>query len=237
MVRFSFLLMMALLVGCESAPSKQVAGDIQPDKVEKAVVVSPVEPVRSEFSQIERDRILLILELLDSADQAIKDRRLAQPRGNSAVDYYRQVLKIQPGYHEAQSGLENIVDRYIEWSDAAVRQGRLQQAHHYLAQARQIDPDAAEIEQAALRLKRLGKSQGGYTRLDRRQVKIKSPDLVQVLGRLADRIRAEDARVVIDAPTDSQGRWIYHQLNQRHEDYRVRANMRIESQPGVRLMY
>jgi hypothetical protein len=118
-----------------------------------------------------------------------------------------------------------------------MQQGRTDRARRYLAKARQVAPDDPDIGQAAQRLRKLGRRSGGYTRLDAREVGLKSLDLVRVLGRLADRIRAENARVVIQAPTDAQGRWIYQQLNRRHEDFRIRANLRLDAQPGVRLLY
>jgi tetratricopeptide (TPR) repeat protein len=189
------------------------------------------------MSQREKDRIIVILTLLDQADQAVKQKRLTRPRGDNAAAYYRQVLKLQPGFEEAEQGLENIVDRYLEWSDAAVQQGRLDRARDYLLQARQINQQDPRLDALAQRLRQASKRGSGYTRLDSKQVKLRSAALVQVLGRLADQVRVENARVIIEAPTDAQGRWIYQQLNRRHEDYRIRANMRIDPQAGIRLLY
>ncbi len=122
-----------------------------------------------------------------------------------------------------------------------MRQGRPELALRYLALARQVNPNSAKIERSAVRLKQHPSvtptsAPARYLQLDPQQLKAKSPALVLTLGALADRIRVENARVTIEAPTDSQGRWVYLQLNQRHEDYRVRANFRLEAQPGVRLL-
>ncbi len=226
------LLVVTMLAGCSAVPVAKVGSS--------AVTPSAVTPSAERVSvsgQLEPDRVLAVLELLDAADRALKDRRLSKPRGDSAVDYYRRVLALLPGYEEAQQGLKTIVDRYIEWSDAAVRQGRSDRALSYLARARQIDADDPDIVQAAQRLRTLGQREIGYVRLDARELRLKSADLVLVLGRLADRVRAESARVVIQAPTDAQGRWIYRQLNQRHENFRIRASLRLDAQPGVRLLY
>ena len=232
-VGFGAFALLGLLAGCASpSPYKTVATTPQAQSSQ-----TPIPPVKSPMSRTERDRILLVLELLDSADQAVKQKRLVSPRGDSAVEYYQQVLKLVPGYEEAEQGLTSILDRLLNWSDAAMQQGRLDKARYYLAQARRIDADNPRIAEAAGRLKQAGGRDGGYTRLDRAQLKTKSTDLVEVLVRLADRIRAENARVVIEAPSDSQGRWIYQQLNQRHEEYRIRANLRIDPQPGIRLLY
>lgn len=245
-----FWLVVLLVSGCAGDPVQRVAAQMPrvdtatlaaPALGEAAGEASPGSSVKLTIDLAERERIGLMLELLDRADQAINAKRLTLPAGNNAMDYYRRVLVLKPGYEEARSGLEALVDRYIEWSDAELRQGRLELARRYLQRARQVDPASAKIEQAATRLMR---SDGArqvsaltrYTRLDRHQLSRKSPDLVELLGQLADRILAENARVTIEAPTDSQGRWIYQQLNQRHEDYRIRANLRLEAQPGVRLI-
>jgi hypothetical protein len=218
------------------------------------------------ISQAERERIASILVLLERADLAIKNKRLAEPRGDNAAEYYRRVLKLHPGYQEATQGLDKIVTRYLQASDVAMRQGQDATALRYLALARQADPGSARVERSAagLQSQRMQSQrqkpervtsqdvkvepvkpenitteilpQTRYVRLDVQQLKAKSPGLVVALGALADHIQRENARVTIEAPTDSQGRWIYQQLNNRHEEYRVRANFRLEAQPGVRLL-
>lgn len=198
--------------------------------------VNAVNAIRQPVSRADRERIASILELLERADRALASQRLAEPRGDSAADYYQQVLRLQPGYEEALRGLDKIVDRYLQWRDAAQRQGREELALRYLALARRVDPDSVKVKRTGSGGQPPNTAPARYTRLDRGQLKAKSPDLVAVLEALADRIRAENARVTIEAPTDSQGRWIYLQLNQRHEDYRIRANLRLEKQPGVRLL-
>ncbi len=261
-----------LLTGCVE-PSLQSAA-LRPPMEVAVIELSMAEPrssvsrvstdaaaLGSSISQAERERIAWILVLLERADLAVKNKRLAEPRGDNAAEYYRQVLTLQPGYEEALQGLDKIVDRYLQWSDSAMRQGQQAAALRYLALARQVNPSSAKVERSAAGLKSLrasplslkpqhlspgsvtpanvtpqSTSQARYVRLDARQLKAKSPDLIVALGTLADRIRLENARVTIEAPTDSQGRWIYQQLNNRHEEYRVRANFRLEAQPGVRLL-
>ncbi|MEH6826039.1 MAG: hypothetical protein V7629_19260 [Motiliproteus sp.] len=244
-----FWLVVLLVSGCAGDPvkvkepqshSRSKSQSPSPESAVDVIPAGPSSPARQELVQAERKRIGLILALLDRADQAINAKRLTLPKGNNAMEYYRRVLVLKPGYEEARLGLEALVERYIEWSDAELRQGRLALARRYLQRARQVDPASAKIAQAAARLMRADGARqvsaiARYTRLDRRQLRVKSADLVALLGSLADRIRADNARVTIEAPTDSLGRWIYQQLNQRHEEYRIRANFRLEAQPGVRL--
>ncbi len=245
---FSLTALLLVLVGCSANPSadtKGLSGSESAPLVGEPVVVSEsveVSVAKPLIDGAEAERILRVLELLDSADRALEEKRLAEPRGNSAVDFYQQVLLLQPGFEEAEQGLAAIVDRYVDWSDAAMRQGRLDQARRYLIRARLADSASPSIAAAATRLRKLAETvkvedDAGYTRISPRELRVKSSDLKLVLGQLADQIRAEDARVIIEAPTDAQGRWIYQQLNDRHEEFRVRANLKLDPQPGIRLLY
>ncbi|WP_421866315.1 hypothetical protein [Motiliproteus sp.] len=89
-----------------------------------------------------------------------------------------------------------------------------------------VDPQSA----------RVAGSDNRYIQLQPQALKSRSPAMKALLAQLADRIQAEQARVIIEAPSDPQGRWIYQQLNQRHEEYRIRANLRLASKPAIRLL-
>ncbi|MEH6650051.1 MAG: hypothetical protein V7707_08520 [Motiliproteus sp.] len=242
-IRYLLLVLFMLgLTGCGTHSTQPSDASVGGAKIALAPVTTatvPAEPavvVKSAFDPKERQRILKVLELLDRADLAMMRKRLTEPRGDNAVDYYRQVLKLQPGYPEAEQALQSIVDRYVQWSDAAVQQGRLTQGRGYLLKARQIAPQHPSVVAATERLQRQAKQSDDYVRLSADELKLKSPAVKSKLARLADRIYAENARVVIEAPTDLQGRWIYQQLNDRHEEFRIRANLRFDPQPGIRLL-
>ncbi len=57
-------------------------------------------------------------------------------------------------------------------------------------------------------------------------MKKRAVQLRQYLRKLAKQIESVDARLIIQAPRDSDIRWVYAQLNQTSEDYRIRANIR-----------
>lgn len=239
-IRFLFLLLPVLvLAGCgahSTVPDGVSGGG---SAVVLAPVVSAIESeavTKASFDQQERQRILKVLELLDRADLAVVQKRLTDPKGDNAVEYYRQVLKLQPGFPEAEQALQSIVDRYVQWSDAALQQGRLGQAQDYLIKARQVAPQHPSVVAAVERLQGQAKQRDDYIRISAHQLKLKSSAVKSTLAQLADRIYAENARVIIEAQTDVQGRWIYQQLNDRHEEFRIRANLRIDRQPGIRLL-
>ncbi|RDE19933.1 hypothetical protein DV711_13785 [Motiliproteus coralliicola] len=213
----------------------------------------------------EKVRVMQVLDLLDRADQAFKAKHLTSPRGNNALEYYQQVLRIIPGYQEAEQGIDRIAERYLHWAEAAIAEGRTGAARNYLTKSRQINPDSTELKRVQQRLKsakpvvvsappakapdpkvepadvdpqsaRIAGSDNRYIQLQPQALKSRSPAMKALLAQLADRIQAEQARVIIEAPSDPQGRWIYQQLNQRHEEYRIRANLRLASKPAIRLL-
>lgn len=222
-------------------------------------------PTVTGMSQAEKARVVKVLDLLDRADLAFKAKRLTSPRGDNALAYYQQVLQLLPDYQEAKQGIDRIADRYLHWAEGAIAEGRIDSARRYLAKARRLRPDSPELSVLLKRLRhatsvasqadskskpaaasnesvapsailKVSSTDNRYIKLEPKALKARSSALKLALGELADRIQHEQARVIIEAPSDPQGRWIYQQLNQRHEDYRIRANLRLASKPGIRLL-
>ncbi len=72
--------------------------------------------------------------------------------------------------------------------------------------------------------------------LDAVELRGRSVVLETQLALLADEIKARNARVLIEVPRDDQGRWVYQQLNTRHENYRIRAIIERTKKPVIRLL-
>ncbi len=236
------VLMLVLLVSGCSSSSRKVS------------LPSPTVIDRSPQSQQPQlpqsdQEVVRILALLDEADQAMADKRLTTPEHYNAWSFYQRVLMLQPENAEARQGLDKIVERYLAWSRSASQRGKLSTARLYLQRASLVNPEYPALKQAKLKLQSQPKSEskakakpklestGKYIQLNAAAVKARSRSAQQKIRQVADVIRANDARVVIEAPNDLAGRWIYQQLNRRHEDYRVRANMKIEQRPAIRLLY
>lgn len=244
--KIAVLMLAAALAGCagSQAPRQsltQVESRTQPPKAQVSLM------------SLEQQRIQHVVSLLDQADQAMKTKRLTTPQGNNAYLYYSQVLQLMPSNEEAHQGLVSIVDRYLGWAQSAKQQGDLAKADTYLQRAAMVLPrdsrvlaakkslaaepvnndpadDQIIVSQPAVAVK------PGYYELDLRQVQQKTPQLQSQLASIADEIYAQKARVQIQAPSDQLGRWLYLQLNNRHEGYRVRANLRIAKSASIRLL-
>ncbi|MCW8884184.1 MAG: hypothetical protein OQK12_02875 [Motiliproteus sp.] len=186
-------------------------------------------------------RIQRILILLDEADRAFKEKRLTTPENNNAWSFYSRVLMLQPHNEEAQQGLNKIVELYIRWSEQASAKGRIDSAGVYLQRATRVNPYYPGLKKRIASLSpspsSIVNAEDGRIYLDVAAVRSRKASAKSQLRQIADQVKANNARVIIEAPSDASGRWIYQQMNQRHEDYRIRANMKIKPKPAVRLLY
>ncbi len=78
---------------------------------------------------------------LAAAVTAFDAGRLLDPPSDSAVYYYREVLKVDPGNAAALDGLERIAERFIEQAENLMVEGRLDEAVTALDAVRQVKPD------------------------------------------------------------------------------------------------
>lgn len=231
----------ASLIGCGG----------QRSSTQPVSVVDVSAPPRQQLSldnTIGHQQIIHVIQLLERADAALKEKRLTTPRGDNALGYYRGVLAIMPTSEEAHRGLESIVSRYLQWAQRAQRKGDLASARVYLDRAQQVLPTDTRIDKARQQLaarpvpsKSLPEipsaiAEDGVYILDVASVQQQSPQMQAQLASIADQIHRQNARVQILAPTDKMGRWIYQQLNNRSEDFRVRANLKISKQAKIQLL-
>ena len=119
----------ATVASAEETPPPEKAETEQP---------APKDPVLSlEESEVTR--------LLAAAEADLKARRLTSPAGNNAWDRYQQVLGIDPANPDAISGMERVIERYMELFGSAVEQKDFEQADNYLARIRDLHPDSPSL--------------------------------------------------------------------------------------------
>lgn len=76
---------------------------------------------------------------LAAAETAFAAGRLLEPQGESALDLYRSVLVLQPGDERALTGIDAIVNATLASAEAAILDGRLEEASRLSELARGID--------------------------------------------------------------------------------------------------
>jgi len=225
-------LLMLITVGCES-PSRQVvyvpqeapAQEVAPE----AVLVAPL------IDDEERQR-RFIADILFDGMRALRADRLMTPAEDSAYYYFSRALAFEPDNQVAKDGMQDIVVRYLQLSDTAARQGQFDNAEQFLRRAAQVDERHTGIAAARRTLEAERQSTHSVHQLNARELRERQAGLSQQLHELAGLIAQIDAFVLITAPNDEAGRWIYAQLQETLGSYRVRGDIEIGAQPSVRLV-
>ncbi len=87
-----------------------------------------------------------IAELQRAALAAMTAGRLTSPEGDSALDLYRQILRLQPGHAAAQSSIARLLDEHLKAANQAIDAQRFDSADAHIAGAERIDPQAAGVQ-------------------------------------------------------------------------------------------
>ncbi len=219
--RTPLLLCCLILVnGCESLST---AKTVDP-KVSKSPYAAPSTRLESE-----------VQVLLREAQIAFLDHRLTTPVDNNAWYRYLRVLTLDPGNQRAVQGISDLVEKYLEWALEDLDTGNIRKARNNIARARAIDDTHPNLPAVERRLaEKLGNSEE-LVKLQVSELDSRSPLLERRLVELGGHIQMHNAMVVIVARSDEEGRWIYQQLNRADPENRIRAQIRIESQPYLRI--
>lgn len=92
-------------------------------------------------------------EILATAQQRVASDSLMVPHGDSAVDYFEQVLEIDPNNREAIGGIEKVADRYAQLASSAISQGNVSTAESYVNNISELRPEHVEIQNLRERIR------------------------------------------------------------------------------------
>jgi exopolysaccharide biosynthesis predicted pyruvyltransferase EpsI len=241
-----------LLAGCAYIPSWESRQDREAMARRQAEVEAAAAAEaerRAKREQIQARQTQRIDSLLSEAAAALADNRLTTPLHDNAYDRYRAVLLLQPDNRVAQTGLESVLLHYVDLVREALRDNQVSQAQQLLARSREYFPGnplleevRAAVDQAQQksrqRLQRLNEQDlvGAEFVLPPVELAKKSPEIIQFLAKIAERLRETDESVLIMARTDAEARWIYKQMKEAVPDYRIRGNVRLTSDPALQLL-
>ncbi len=195
--------------------------------------ISPEKPGPS-IAPVEVDP--RIFPLLAKAEEAYAEDRLTTPLDDNAYLRYLQVLSIDPDSEKANQGIANIVEKYLAWSIENVYRARYRRARDFLNKARSVDENHANIAAVENMVNSYASGRSQTFELSRKSTELRDPDTVSALGSIAAEISKRQATIVIEAPSDATGRWIYQQLNEATEE-RVRARFEMTSRVRIHLYY
>lgn len=176
-----------------------------------------------------------IATLLEAADRALAELRLTTPAEDNALDRYLRVLSLAPGHPEARAGIDRIVEAYLDLALRATARGAEDRARHYLDLAAQVGPEHPEIEATRTRVDRALAAPVHRFELDSEALAQRDPQLATRLAGFGSAAKREDLLVLIRAPRDDWGRWIYQQMNAAPPRVRLRARSEIGQPAAIEL--
>ena len=88
-----------------------------------------------------------VARLLTAAEADLKARRLTSPVGNNAWEKYQRVLELVPAHPEAMTGMERVIDSYMQLFGAEVEKEDFDKAEGYLAKIGELHPDSPVLEE------------------------------------------------------------------------------------------
>lgn len=186
-----------------------------------------------------------VKRLLADADYALSQNRLLTPLEDNAFDRFQTVLLLEPGNKSAQTGLQAIALRYIQLARNSIGRGQYSQAQTYISNARSIDPSSPLLAETTTYLQRqkaaqppVQSYQAGADEylLNAKELTLKSPKIIARLTQLAHQAKESGDLVMIYARNDAEGRWIYAQMRGALEDFLLRGDIRVASQPRIQFV-
>ena len=211
------LVLLHYLIGCATSP---------PDEAAVGAIGNAKE--------LQQQQIQFFLE---QARRALAMDHLTTPFEKSAHYYYLQVMKLQPLDEAARLGLSDLVERYLEWALETAEGGRFEQAAAYLAQAVALEPEHPNIEPVKKRVAYLQQAQRDHHPLTLARLSQRSQSMERKLSELGRKAERLDAEIIIYAPSDQDGRWIYQVMNAAAQTRRLSAILRLHQVPLVTLIH
>lgn len=222
----SVALVLMTLSACQMLPPSAPAG--KPD-------APPQTPPPVAESHVPTDAEREIQHLLAGAATALAADRLTAPPEDCAYYRYVRVLALDPGNADAGIGISDIVERYLNLALREAESRRFGRARHYLNSARSVDDSHPNIEAVTRQIEELERAHSTRYKLPPDGLESKSVAVAARLREIGREIARRGATIVITARSDSEGRWIYQQLNEV-TGTRVRAQLQLGTPPSVELL-
>lgn len=225
------------LVGCELSQPQRVSDPVAGSEPVSAVTEAAAELAAAEAEREDAERHRrYIADILYDGMRALRTDRLMTPPEDSAYHYFSRVLAFEPDNTIAHDGMRDIALRYLQLADTASRQGQFDNAESFLRRAESVDDELPAIAIARQTLATARAQTHSVHTLNNRELAGRQPSVAQQLEGIARLVAENNTFVLITAPNDELGRWIYAQLQASMTDARLRADIEIGEQASVRLV-
>ena len=81
-----------------------------------------------------------LAELFERAKRQVAAQQFLNPKGNNALETYREVLRLRPAHMEAITGIQRIKERYVQWAEVAKSRKEWEKAEKHYESAFEVDP-------------------------------------------------------------------------------------------------
>ncbi|OQX19722.1 MAG: hypothetical protein BWK80_36500 [Desulfobacteraceae bacterium IS3] len=96
-------------------------------------------------SKPEKNNEARVKELLKRCQEHIRAKRLTEGEEGTALDCYREILRLSPGNAEAQAGLQSLETQYALWAKNALRGRNVEKARQYLEGLNRVNPSSPAL--------------------------------------------------------------------------------------------
>ena len=175
-------------------------------------------------------------KFLQLAKNAFAKQRLTTPYNDNAYLWYSLLLAIDPHNVDAQHGISDIVEQYLTWALETFETGTLELSLGYIAKAKSVDETHPSISSLEANIVNRSSIRETSFVINQKQLSLREDSVKIRLQEIAEEIDRRKADIVIQAQNDSEGRWIYKQLNSYSID-RIRATFELSASPQVILHY
>ena len=199
----------------------------------------PVEPILAAGPSAEelaaQQRQQKIKQYLFNALNALDNGRLMRPKHDNAYDWFNQVLWLDAAHPEAHRGMREIGQAYLQLAEEAFRVENRSRAELMLERALWVSASPASVEALKARYPTPQKADNEF-RIALTDLNQKNDHLLAQLADLAAQAKALPSRLLIVARSDREGRWIYKQMRDSVEGYRLRGNIEVGHRPKIILI-
>ena len=191
------------------------------------------------------ERRALIQNSLDQGKLALQTDRLSLPKQDSAVFYFRRVLKVDPVNHEAKLGLDAVIKRYLQLAEIAHGNGNDKQAYSWIKRAEEVSGPSAKTTGMRSQLKKTPQGQRQREieylpatdyQLSREELDQRGPEIHTHLANIARRAESRKRAVLVVARDQAEGDWIAKVLRESVPKFALKTQVKIAARPAVILI-
>lgn len=201
-------------------------------------MTAPPAPITPELTEQDRQALRrqeIIRSFIEKGREALAARRLMVPKHDSAFMWFKQALDIDEQAPEAHRGMRDITATYMVLAEEAFRLGQRERAELMLSRALLISATPASVKALRDRYPEAPPAANEF-RLHSKDIRARNKRAIEYLAVIAQKAFEANSRLLIVARNDAEGRWLYKQMRQAVDGYRLRGNIQIGSRPKIILI-